>query len=84
MTAKAQPKRNRRKFSTILVAALSQERYNSLSMEAWEWLRWENQPHAAHDEPLLLGPARISPRLARLRRLSCVGPTFRSIHARSV
>jgi hypothetical protein len=69
MTARSQAKRNRRKFFTILVAALSQERYNSLSMEDWEWLRWENQPLAARDEPLVSSPVRSSPRLARLPRL---------------
>ena len=85
MNTRSQPKRNRRKFFTILVAALSQERYNSLSMEDWEWLRWENQPLAARDEPLLFHPARSGPRLACLPRLfSRVGPASRSLHARSV
>jgi hypothetical protein len=57
---KSQPKRNRRKFFTILVAGLSQARYNSLSMEDWAWLRWETSrsPHRTNPYcPVLLAPA---------------------------
>jgi hypothetical protein len=52
MTIRSQLERNRRRFFTILVAALPQARYNSLS-EEWEWLRWERQPFAVRDEPAL-------------------------------